>query len=158
MDATTSSFAIWHAGLSLSTERPIELLDITNRVEALVRDSALNVGIVSVQSLHTTTAVVVNEHEPGLLDDFAALLGRLAPAGAPYSHDARLSAPPASCCGDERVNGHSHCQSLLLPTSVSLHVHAGRLQLGRWQRLFLVELDGPRPRDVSIVMLGEGGR
>jgi secondary thiamine-phosphate synthase enzyme len=56
---------------------------------------------------------------------------------------------------DERPNGHAHCRALLLPSSASLNVVDGRLQLGTWQRVFLVELDGPRDREVSLLAFGE---
>jgi len=59
---------------------------------------------------------------------------------------------------DGRINGHSHCRALLLGSSACLNVIDGRLLLGRWQRVFLVELDGPRARDVSVLILGEGRR
>jgi thiamine phosphate synthase YjbQ (UPF0047 family) len=58
----------------------------------------------------------------------------------------------------ERPNGHAHCRALLLPSSVSLNVASGRLVLGQWQRVFLVELDGPREREISALLLGEAGR
>ena len=58
----------------------------------------------------------------------------------------------------ERPNGHAHCRALLLPTSALLNVAGGRLQLGRWQRIFLVELDGPRIREVSVLAFGEAAR
>ena len=57
----------------------------------------------------------------------------------------------------ERANGHAHCRALLLPSSVCLNVASGRLLLGKWQRVFLVELDGPREREVSALLLGEAG-
>jgi secondary thiamine-phosphate synthase enzyme len=59
---------------------------------------------------------------------------------------------------DERLNGYAHCQALLLPTTATLNVADGRLQLGCWQRVFLVELDGPRSREVSVLVMGEGTR
>jgi secondary thiamine-phosphate synthase enzyme len=58
----------------------------------------------------------------------------------------------------ERPNGHAHCQALLLGSSASLNLADGRLQLGCWQRIFLVELDGPRAREVSVLVLGEAVR
>jgi secondary thiamine-phosphate synthase enzyme len=59
---------------------------------------------------------------------------------------------------DERRNGHAHCRALLLGSSVAVNVANGRLQLGRWQRVFLVELDGPRTREVSVLVIGEATR
>jgi secondary thiamine-phosphate synthase enzyme len=54
----------------------------------------------------------------------------------------------------ERPNGHAHCRALLMGSSASLNVAGGRLQLGRWQRVFLAELDGPRSREISVLVLG----
>ena len=54
----------------------------------------------------------------------------------------------------ERINGHSHCQALLLAPSVCLNIANGCLQLGRWQRVFLAELDGPQTRDLSVLIFG----
>ncbi len=58
----------------------------------------------------------------------------------------------------ERPNGSSHCKALLLGTSACLNVVDGRLLLGRWQRVFLVELDGPRTRDISVLLMGEAAQ
>ena len=58
----------------------------------------------------------------------------------------------------ERPNGHAHCQALLLPSSACLNVVQGRLRLGQWQRVFFVELDGPRERDLSVLIVGEAGQ
>ena len=59
---------------------------------------------------------------------------------------------------DERSNGHSHCRALLLGATACLNVADTRLQLGRWQRVFLVELDGPRTREISVLVVGECAR
>ena len=99
-------------------------------------------GTVTVQSRHTTAAVVVNENEPLLLEDLEDALERWAPRGARYGHndlDSRKAPPPW-----EKPNGHAHARALLLATSVALHVTAGEIDLGEWQSIFLVELDGPR--------------
>jgi thiamine phosphate synthase YjbQ (UPF0047 family) len=55
----------------------------------------------------------------------------------------------------ERPNGHAHCRALLLPSSACLNVNGGRLLLGRWQRVFFVELDGPRERELSVFVISE---
>jgi secondary thiamine-phosphate synthase enzyme len=115
------------------------------------------VGFVNVQSLHTTTSIVVNEHEPLLLTDFAEMLERAAPPTASYRHDdARLRT--VNAISGERINGHSHCQALLLASSVCLNIANGCLQLGRWQRVFLAELDGPQTRDLSVLICGTSAR
>ena len=136
----------------LRTERPLQFVDLTELVEERVRRSGVREGMVTVQSRHTTAAVLVNENEPRLLQDFEDLLGRWAPADAPYRHndlEAREGAP-----ADERPNGHAHARALLLGASVCLNVAKGRLDLGEWQSVFLVELDGPRARTLSVQVLG----
>ena len=143
-----------HARIRVATEHPIEFIDLTDRIEALAAQAGIHAGLVNVQSLHTTTAIVVNEHEPLLLADFGALLTRAAPRDASYRHD-DMSVRTVNLAPNERSNGHAHCHALLLGASVSLNVADGRLQLGRWQRVFLVELDGPRDREISVLVMGQ---
>jgi secondary thiamine-phosphate synthase enzyme len=140
----------------LRTEKPLQFVDLTALVCERVRRSRVSDGMVVVQSRHTTAAVVVNENEPMLLQDLEELLERWAPAGGRYRHNdlAAREAPPAG----EKPNGHAHARALLLGTSVSLNVADGRLDLGEWQSVFLVELDGPRRRTVSVQVLGVGAR
>jgi secondary thiamine-phosphate synthase enzyme len=146
-----------HARIRVATERAMEFIDLTERIEALAAEAGIHAGLVNIQSLHTTTAIVINEHEPLLLADFEALLARAAPQDARYRHD-DMDVRTANLAPGERANGHAHCHALLLGSSASLNVAEGRLQLGRWQRVFLVELDGPRLREVSVLVLGEGAR
>lgn len=143
-----------HARIRITTERPMEFIDLTDRIESLAARAGIHAGLVNIQSLHTTMAIVVNEHEPLLLADFGALLSRAAPRDAAYRHD-DMSVRTVNLAPDERPNGHAHCHALLLGSSVSLNFADGQLQLGRWQRVFLVELDGPRVREVSVLILGE---
>ena len=145
-----------HATIRLTTGHPTEFIDLTERLERFVADAGVRFGILNIQTLHTTTSVLVNEHEPLLLDDFQGLLERAAPGDGHYRHD-DTTARTVNVTAAERPNGHAHCRALLLPSSVSLNVENGRLALGRWQRVFLVELDGPREREISALLLGERG-
>jgi len=143
--------------IHVSTTEATQFIDLTDRLEGLVADGDLRFGIMNVQTLHTTTAIIVNEHEPLLLADFGALLEAVAPVVRRYEHhDAHARAVNVS--EGERPNGHAHCRALLLPTSVCLNVVSGRLLLGCWQRVFLVELDGPREREISVLIFGEAGQ
>jgi secondary thiamine-phosphate synthase enzyme len=146
-----------HVRLRLASNHPTQFIDLTADVESIVAARGAWTGLVLVQTRHTTTAIVVNEHEPLLLRDMAEMLERLAPAGAAYRHDDGL-ARTANVIAGERRNGHAHCQALLLGTSVVLAVVDGHLQLGHWQRIFLVELDGPQTREVSVLLTGGGER
>jgi secondary thiamine-phosphate synthase enzyme len=147
------SWTCRHAVIRLWSDRPGRFIDITDAVAELVADSRLRTGVVNVQTQHTTAGIVVNEHEPLLLGDLEAMLERIAPAAAGYRHD-DLTSRTVNVVDGERPNGHAHCKALLLPTSAAVNVASGRLQLGRWQRLFFVDLDGPRERAVSVVIFG----
>jgi secondary thiamine-phosphate synthase enzyme len=139
----------------LRTEEPLQFIDVTELVAERIRRSGVGEGMVTVQSRHSTAAIVVNENEPLLLEDFARLLEGWAPVDGLYRHNdlaARAAPPP-----DERPNGHAHARALLLGASVCLNVAEGRIDLGRWQSIFLVELDGPRKRTVSVQVLGVAG-
>ncbi|MEO5898075.1 MAG: secondary thiamine-phosphate synthase enzyme YjbQ [Vicinamibacterales bacterium] len=148
--------AICHHGrMPVATSRAMEFVDLTVRIEALAAEAGFHAGLVNIQSLHTTTAIVVNQAEPLLLVDFECLLARTAPEDAPYRHN---DTNVRTLARGERPNGHAHCQALLLGPSAMLNFAEGRLQLGRSQRVFLVELDGPRERNVSVLLFGEGAR
>jgi secondary thiamine-phosphate synthase enzyme len=125
--------------IEVRTPAGLAFVDVTGLLTDIVGRSGITEGLVSVQSLHTTAAVVVNENEPLLLHD-------------PYRHDdfsARAAVPP-----DEPANGHAHCQALFLRASETLGVAGGRPRLGRWQSVFLVELDGSRTRTLAVTVLG----
>ena len=143
-----------HAFIRLTTRRATDFVDITDRLHAIVATSGIRARLINLQTLHTTTGIVVNEHEPLLLADFESMLDRTAPADAAYRHD-DVSARTVNMTPDERVNGHSHCRAFLLPTSACLNIVDGRLLLGTWQRVFLVELDGPRERVLSLMIFGD---
>lgn len=156
MPPIASSATVLHTRvLTLATNEPIQLIDITRRIAAVVREARLQDGLVQVFSRHTTAAVRVQEDEPLLIEDLRRFLSRLAPADAAYRHnDFRVRTEHMH--PDERPNGHAHCLQLLLGSSESVPVMGGELQLGEWQRLFLVELDGPRPqRELLVQVMGQ---
>jgi secondary thiamine-phosphate synthase enzyme len=150
-----SSSVVRSRVLTVATHQPIQLVDITDAVAACVRQARLKDGLVHVFSRHTTAAVRIQEDEPLLLDDLRHFLARLAPPDADYGHnDFRVRTQHMH--PDERPNGHAHCLQLLLGSSESVPIRDGKLLLGAWQRLFLVELDGPRAeRQVLVQLLGE---
>lgn len=157
METFSTTSTCRHVRMQITTERPTEFIDLTERLDALIAASDIRFGLVNIHALHTTTAIVVNEQEPLLLTDFVALLERAAPRRADYRHDDWFMRT-VNVTADERSNGHAHCRALMLGPSVCLNVIDGRLQLGCWQRVFLAELDGPREREISVLVLGEGRR
>jgi len=139
--------------LPLRTDESLQFIDLTTWVAETVRRSGVGHGYVHIQVLHTTAAIVANENEPLLLEDFKKLLGRIAPANGAYAHD-DLSQRTVNLVPDERANGHAHARALLLGASKQFNVLEGRVELGRWQSILLVELDGPRKRTISITVAG----
>lgn len=146
-DATVTS----HAQLTYQTKESRDFVDITQDVEQVVAASGVRTGIVHIGSRHTTAAVRINENEPLLIEDFRAFLSQLTPNGA-YRHndlDGRRDVTP-----DEPRNARAHLQHLLLSTGESLAITGGRLDLGQWQRVFLIELDSARERQVTVQVMG----
>jgi secondary thiamine-phosphate synthase enzyme len=142
-----------HTLVDIKTLEHLEFVDLTARISELVERSRVSSGIVSIQTRHTTTGIMINEHEPLPISDMKRVLERIVPEGDDYEHD-NLAVRTVNLTPDERRNGHSHCRSLFLPSSESINVAGGELQLGRWQRIFFVELDGPRERLISVAILG----
>lgn len=125
----------------IDTNKNFEIIDITSKINELLD---IDEGIVSIFSRHSTSAIVVNENERGLLSDLEFTLDNLITDKYSYSHDKIDN------------NARSHLKSFLLSSSESLPVKNGKLDLGTWQSVFFIELDGPRrSRTVTLTMVGE---
>jgi secondary thiamine-phosphate synthase enzyme len=149
---TQGALACRHAALRLVTRQTTAFIDITEHLQQFVSGTDIQFGTLCVQTRHTTTAVLVNEYEARLLTDFDTLLRRIAPSSDAYAHDDLELRPDVAA--DEPRNGHAHCRAAVLPPSVTLNIVGGRLALGRWQRVLFVELDGPRERELSALVMG----
>jgi secondary thiamine-phosphate synthase enzyme len=122
--------------------------DVTSEVEQLTVESKVRTGVAVVQLVGSTGAVTTIEYESGALADLRRALEAVAPADARYEHNARW--------GDG--NGFSHIRSALLKTSISVPIVDGRLVLGTWQQIVIINLDNrPRSRELVVVVLGETG-
>ena len=127
--------------LKISTAKNFEIHDITSQINDLID---INDGIISIFSKHSTSAIVVNENESGLLNDLEFMLDNLVSDKFSYRHD-RID-----------NNAKSHLKSFLLSSSETLPVKDGSLDLGTWQSVFFIELDGPRSgRTITLTMVGE---
>jgi secondary thiamine-phosphate synthase enzyme len=136
--------------ISLRTNGEGDLHDVTEEVEHAVREAGVAAGLVLISIPHTTCAVLVNEDEPGFREDFRRALERLAPRDTEYAHD---RAPHDG--EDEQPNGGAHIRAAFLSSvSVTLPIREGNLALGKWQRIFLAELDRPRQRTVRVDVYG----
>jgi secondary thiamine-phosphate synthase enzyme len=139
--------------LELETRGAPEFHDITDDVQAVVRDSGVTFGQVTVFSNHTTAAIRINENEPLLLRDMARVLRQVAPSNDYYEHN-DFGRRTVNMNEDECANGHAHCQHLFLASSETIPVIEGRAALGQYQRVFLIELDHPRMRRVLVTVVG----
>lgn len=133
-------------------------VDITEDVVKFLASTGLQQGLVTVYSPHTTTAIKINEDEDGFRDDFTQFMKKLVPADAYYKHNDLEIRAEHTLCEDRSlcINGDSHILQMLIgTTSETVPFHDGKLQLGRWQRIFLIELDKKRPRHVLVQVMGQ---
>jgi secondary thiamine-phosphate synthase enzyme len=125
---------------SVKTTRKNELVDITAKVTHLVNTADVEDGIALVYTLHTSAAIVVLENwDPSIVEDFFACMNKLVPEGN-WKHDAVDG------------NGAAHLKSALIGPSQSFPVVEGKLVLGKWQGIGLAEFDGPREREVLVIV------
>lgn len=127
--------------MDIQTNACIELIDITDRVRGLVKESGITDGICVISTPHTTCSIIINENERGLHADILGMLEKLIPQDQNYAHD------------QVDNNAHSHLRAILLGMSEIIHIEDGHLVLGTWQSIFFVELDGPRNRSIKIKIL-----
>lgn len=123
-----------------------------SEINAVVASAGIHNGFVTITSLHTTTAIAINENEERLVEDVKAFLTRLIPPDDRYLHnDIALW----DCPEDELENAHSHLAAMLLGSSKVVALASGKPVLGQYQSVMLYELDGPRHRKVSVQIYGE---
>ncbi|MFZ0737208.1 MAG: secondary thiamine-phosphate synthase enzyme YjbQ [Candidatus Acidiferrales bacterium] len=144
----SASLQMYLETIYYKTRERLELINITRDVNEVVKKHGMKAGFVMVQSLHTTTAVFINEFQQALLDDMKAFLEKLVGRFDYWRHND----PNLSEC--HRKNADSHLRAMVLGHTLSLPVRDGELALGYWQSVILAELDGPRERAVQIQVLG----
>ncbi len=132
----------------LETRPGPQAIDITRQVEAAISKSGVRDGLACVFTPSSTSAIVTNEFEPGLMeDDIPKALERLFPASIDYGHERR----------GHDGNGHSHVRATFLGPSLTVPVVEGRAALGTWQQVVFLELDTkPRHRYVLVQVVGDG--
>ncbi|HZT07276.1 MAG TPA: secondary thiamine-phosphate synthase enzyme YjbQ [Chloroflexota bacterium] len=132
--------------LTYQTRGRNDVIDVTRDVANTVRSAGIRGGIVTVFVPGSTAALTTVEYEPGLVQDLRDFFDRIAPESQPYRHNLTE--------GD--ANGHSHVRASLLGPSVTVPVEDGRMALGVWQQIVLVDFDvRPRSRELVVQILGE---
>lgn len=137
------------------TSRRVEFIDITPLLEMAVGESGIQRGLAHIILRHTSAALTLQEFEPGLLEDFKNFLGKFAsddPEVPEFLHNRTWLRPVPP---DEPKNADAHIKSLFMGNSRVVPVEDSRPVLGTWQRLILVEMDGPREREVTIMTQGD---
>jgi secondary thiamine-phosphate synthase enzyme len=135
---------IYTEHLTFHANQKREIINITEQVKAALQKSAIHDGFVIVSALHSNSAVIVNDAEPGLLEDLTAWLDRLCPPSEAYKHKGRFESP-----------SEVHLQAMLLNHTEIIGFTEGKLELGPWQFIHYAELDGRRPKRVLIKVIGE---
>jgi len=141
-------FKIFNRIVDWITSDRMQLINVTERINEIDRKSGIRDGIVHLQSLHTTTAVFINEWQDALLHDVRAFLDDLVSREEYYRHND----PAHSDC--ERKNADSHLRGMVMGQTLCLQVRNSVVLLGTWQSIILAEFDGPRSRSMSIQVSG----
>jgi secondary thiamine-phosphate synthase enzyme len=130
--------------LRMDTPGNGHVVDITPGVASVVRTSGVDRGLVNVFATGSTVAVTTMEYEPGGVHDLQALLDRLIPARPDYEHNVR----------NHDTNAHAHMRAAVIGPSESIPLVDGRLALGTWQQVVLIDFDDrPRRRTVTVQVL-----
>ena len=144
--------------IEFTSQEYLEFRDITSKVEAIVKTSKIKNGQVLIFSTHTTLAICVNEKEKGIVTDFKNLMNRIIPKDSYYCHnDLTIRTENLVCqsAASDCLNGHSHCTHLLMRNSETIPITNKKMTLGIWQRIFAIELDCKRKREIIIQIIGE---
>ena len=149
-DVTTASgaFRVDAETFTIESAHRIEVIDLTDRVMAMVRQRPIREGLASLCSLHTTCTVFINEFQKALLADMRAFLEQAVAADGQWLHND----PNHSDC--DRMNAAAHLRAMLLGHSLTVQVGHGEIVLGQWQRILVAELDGPRTRSLRLTVMG----
>ncbi len=125
--------------LTINTKNKEELIDITSQVKNFVKRSKIKNGLCNIYVKHATAALTINENaDPNILVDILKTLEKIVPENDNYLHN--------------RMDGNatSHIKSSILGCSLTIPFENNSLQLGQWQGIFLVELDGPKERNIIL--------
>ncbi len=129
--------------VSISTNAKMDVIDITDMVKNVVKKHSPKNGILTLNLRHTTCAITINEGEPNLMKDIKEFFSTLIAENKSYFHN-RID-----------TNARAHLGNILFGDSKTISVIDGKLSLGTWQRILLLEFDGPRIRHLVTTFVGE---
>ncbi|MGC8646416.1 MAG: secondary thiamine-phosphate synthase enzyme YjbQ [Thermoplasmata archaeon] len=132
--------------IEIMTDGELDFINISDKIEEIISKLNVKNGMCIIFLKSTTSAIIINEDDDNLIEDFRELLRRLVPENIVYRHD--------TTWGDG--NGRSHLRSMMLRNQACIPVINGKLALGTWQSIFLVELDvRPRKREIIVAVMEE---
>lgn len=143
-----NSYKVYNRIIDWISKERMELSNITDRINDVVRKSGVKDGIVHLQTLHTTTAVFINEWQDALLHDVKVFFEKVVDQEGYYRHND----PEFSDC--ERQNADAHMRGMLMGQTLCLQVRNATVLLGTWQSIILAEFDGPRNRTLAVQVSG----
>ena len=130
--------------LTINTKNKKEIVNITAKVEAVVKKSGIKEGLCLINSMHITSSIFINDEESGLKRDFMCWLEKLAPENKNYEHHAT---------GES--NADAHLKRTIMGREVVVGITKGKLDFGPWEQVFYGEFDGQRNKRVLIKVVGE---
>ncbi len=146
--ASPGGYKVFNRIVDWITSDRMQLLNITERINEIVRKSGIRDGLVHLQSLHTTSGVFLNEWQDALIHDVKRFLEQAADRNQYYRHND----PEYSDC--ERQNADSHMLGMLMGQTLCLQVRNASVLLGTWQSIIFAEFDGPRSRSLAVQISG----
>jgi secondary thiamine-phosphate synthase enzyme len=134
---------VYQEEFEIRSSRRREIIDITDEIERIVEKSRIKNGLCLIFLPHATSAIIFEEDEAGLIEDIEKFLEKIFPRGIGYKHD-RID-----------DNADAHLASGFIGQSRIYPVENGKIVRGTWQRALLIELDGPRNREIHLTIIGE---
>jgi len=130
--------------LWFNTEKRIEFINITDKVQDLIKKSGIKEGLVLVNAMHITASVYINDAESGLINDYQKWLKDLVPLNKDYQHN---------LTGED--NAYAHLMRTIMGREVVCAVSKGKLDFGPWEQIYYAEFDGNRKKRVMVKIMGE---
>ena len=130
--------------LKINTDKRIDFVNVTQKIQEIVDDSMVDDGLVLINPMHITASVFINDAESGLIQDFKEWLEKLAPKNFDYKHHKT---------GED--NGFSHLWRTIMGRETTVAITDGKLDFGTWEQIFYGEFDGQRDKRILVKVLGE---
>jgi secondary thiamine-phosphate synthase enzyme len=130
--------------LTINTNQRIDFINITSKIEEIVKKSEIKEGLILINPMHITASVFINDAEYGLIQDFKEWLEKLAPKEFDYHHHQT---------GED--NGFSHLWRTIMGRETTVAITSGNLDFGTWEQIYYGEFDGQRNKRILVKIIGE---